>query len=90
MSEAYSSLQDFTRNVRSAVFRGGPAASPLVGGPPIGPNPGDTLIGCRNITNDLGTSADVLAEASILSNGQVQLSLTDTTGGFVVVTWVAA
>ena len=81
-------INGLSKPVGAAVVPGGAATTSL--GPAPGLSAGDTLINVRHITDDLATNADVTGEASITDDGEVTLTTTDTTGGFVLVVWQGA
>lgn len=82
-------LQGLTSPVERGTSHGGAAASPL-------PNKfgglstTDSLIVVHAISDDLVTNVDVTSEASIPTNGRIQLTTRNTTGEFVVALWKKA
>lgn len=75
----------FPTPVGFALVNGGPAATPIRGVGDV--DAGSTLIEVKHVSGDLVTNASVLAEASIVGTGAIQLATTDTSGNWLAVVW---
>lgn len=70
---------------RMCVVPGGAIAVPL--GPCGGIDTVDQIISVTQVDEPFTTATDLTSEASIPTADRVQLTTTDTTGDFLIVTW---
>jgi hypothetical protein len=83
-------IDQLSTPISVGVWQGGVNAAPLPRALGVGLDTDDDLIAVNHISDDLVTNDDVLSEASIPDVDQLQLTTTDTTGGFVVAVWKKA
>jgi len=82
-------ISGFTRVVAVSVIPGGAAGDHTVEGDLDAS--GDTLLSVRHVSGDLVTNADLTAEFSITGHNLINnVAGTNTTGDFLVVTFVKA
>lgn len=82
-------LRGFPRTVAVTVFPGGAIGATFTIDGDLDAA-GDTILSARHVSADLVTNADITANASIAGHNLVTIAVTNTTGGYVVLTYAKA